>query len=80
MQNTIAAVLNQFLILFFLCIPVCIIIWFFASLIMFIRTPKDAPDRPKKRRNLIIASIFFGTLVGLFVLLLCMLMYGVAHM
>lgn len=80
MQEVTAELFSTLLTLLFLAIPLGIFIWFITALVLFLKTPKDAPKRPKYRTNLIIASIFFGILVGLFLLLICLLMYGVAHM
>ena len=64
----------------YLVLPVAILIWFIVSLILFLRTPKDAPERREKRRMLVISGIFCLILVGLIAALMIVLMIGVAHM
>lgn len=64
----------------YLGLPVAILIWFIVSLILFLRTPKDAPERRKKRRMLVISGIFCLILVGLIAALMIALMIGIAHM
>lgn len=64
----------------YLVLPVAILIWFIVSLILFLRTPKDSPERREKRRMLVISGIFCLILVGLIAALMIALMIGVAHM
>ena len=64
----------------YLVLPIAIIIWFIVSLILFLRTPKDAPERRDKRRMLVISGIVCLILVGLIAALMIVLMIGIAHM
>ena len=80
MTNTLAEIFNQIFILLILAIPIAAAIWFAVSLILYLRTPKDAPDRQARRRRLIVASVLFGCIDGLALVLFILLMIGLAHM
>lgn len=64
----------------YLVLPIAILIWFIVSLILFLRTPKDAPEYRKNRLMLVISGIFCLILVGLIAALMIVLMIGVSHM
>lgn len=66
-------------ILFF-AIPIGCLIWFLISLIRFLKTPKDDPNRKKRMKMLVISAVPTALICISFVVLLILIGLAVAHM
>lgn len=64
-------------LIFFLGIPIGIIVFFIMSLVRYRRTPKDDPLRKERRFSFIVSAVLMGLLivsVGLLILLFTLAM------
>lgn len=67
-------------ILLFFGLPAVSFLLFVISLVRFLTCPKDDPERPKRKKKLIISIIPAAIICGAFIALMILIGLAVAHM